>query len=61
MCIFCAAIPATLAVGARLNAKQNNSQKISESQGQPARRKKLPVSPFLVQRWVFFRLIPLFY
>ncbi len=25
MCVFCAAIPATLAVGARLNAKQNQT------------------------------------
>ena len=43
MCIFCAAIPATLAVGARLNAQQVDSQKITEIQRQPVRRKKRPV------------------
>jgi hypothetical protein len=48
MCIFCAAIPATLAMGARLNAKQNDSQKITESQDQPPRRKKLPVGPLTI-------------
>lgn len=48
MCIFCAAIPATLAVGARMNAKQNGDQKITESQNQPTRRKKLPVGPLTI-------------
>lgn len=48
MCNFYAAIPATLAVGAHLNAKQNGSQKITESQGQPARRKKLPVGSLTI-------------
>jgi hypothetical protein len=43
MCVFCAAIPATLAVGARLNAKQNESQKIAKSQGLPGHRKQIPV------------------
>jgi hypothetical protein len=48
MCIFCAAIPATLAVGARLNAQQKDSQKSAESQNQPARRKKRPVGPLTI-------------
>jgi len=48
MCIFCAAIPATLAVGARLNAKQNDSRKISVSQGHTTHRKKLPVGPLTI-------------
>jgi hypothetical protein len=45
MCVFCAAIPATLAVGARLNAKQNQSQKTTEAQEQPARRPRIPIVP----------------
>ena len=45
MCVFCAAIPATLAMGARLNAKQNESHKTSETQRQPARRKRVPIVP----------------
>ena len=48
MCVFCAAIPATLAVGARLNAKQNEKQKITESQGLIGDHKKLPVGPLTI-------------
>ncbi len=48
MCIFCAAIPATLAVGARLNAKHDDRQKISTSNDQPVRRKKLPIGPLTI-------------
>ena len=48
MCIFCAAIPATLAMGARMNAKQNDRQKIAKSKGQTVRRKELPVGPLTI-------------
>jgi hypothetical protein len=34
MCAFCAAIPATLAVGANLNAKQLRQQREAEERGE---------------------------
>jgi hypothetical protein len=33
MCIFCAAIPATAAVGAKLNARQIEARKNAETEG----------------------------
>ncbi len=48
MCVFCAAIPATLAVGARLNAKQNESHPIAETQDPPARRTRVPIIPLTI-------------
>ncbi len=48
MCIFCATIPVTLAVGAKLNAQQNDSQKSAESQGQVDKHKKRPVGPLTI-------------
>ncbi len=48
MCVFCAAIPATLAVGARLNAKQNQHLKAAEAQGQPPRSKQFPIVPLTI-------------
>jgi hypothetical protein len=48
MCIFCAAIPATLAVGARMNAKQKDGQKTTLFQGKNDHRKKLPVGPLTI-------------
>ena len=33
MCIFCAAIPATAAIGANLNAKQKATQRAAEKDG----------------------------
>jgi hypothetical protein len=33
MCIFCAAIPATAAVGAKLNARQIEARKDAETEG----------------------------
>jgi len=43
MCIFCAAIPFTLAVGARLNVQQKENQKNAASQG-----KALPVGALTI-------------
>ena len=48
MCIFCAAIPFTLAVGARLNVQQKENQKNAASQGQALRRKALPVGALTI-------------
>ena len=44
MCVFCAAIPATLAVGANLNAKQLREQREAEECGETLPEKKqMPV------------------
>jgi hypothetical protein len=48
MCIFCAAIPVTLAMGARLNAKQKNNQEITAPQGQAVHLKHLPVGALTI-------------
>lgn len=40
MCAFCAAIPATLAVGANLNAKQLRERHEAEERGEPLPEKK---------------------
>jgi hypothetical protein len=45
MCMFCAAIPATLAVGARLNAREKDSQKTDERQDQPVQTRRTWSSP----------------
>ena len=44
MCVFCAAIPATLAVGANANAKQIREQRQAEERGEIlSEAKQLPV------------------
>ena len=40
MCVFCAAIPTTLAVGANLNAKQLRQNREAEKRGEPSSEKK---------------------
>jgi hypothetical protein len=40
MCMFCAAVPATLAVGANLNAKQMRERREAEQRGESAPEKK---------------------
>jgi hypothetical protein len=49
MCMFCAAIPATLAVGANLNAKQLRERRESEERGEAlAEKKQIPVGKITV-------------
>jgi hypothetical protein len=44
MCMFCAAIPATLAVGANVNAKQLRERRAAEERGEKSpKKKKIPV------------------
>ena len=44
MCVFCAAVPATLAVGANLNAKQLRERRLAEERGEiSSEKKKIPV------------------
>lgn len=38
MCMFCAAMPATIAVGANLQAKQHRERREAEARGQEVRR-----------------------
>jgi hypothetical protein len=40
MCVFCAAIPATAAVGANLNAKQKTARQAAEKEGLEPRKEK---------------------
>ncbi len=46
MCMFCAAMPATIAVGANLQAKQRREQREAEARGQEARR-QIPVMTWM--------------
>ena len=49
MCVFCAAIPATLAVGANINAKQIRERREAEGRGEALPEKKpIPVGKITV-------------
>ena len=41
MCVFCAAVPATMAVGASLNAKQRRERREAEERGESSPEKKI--------------------
>ena len=43
MCVFCAAIPATLAVGANVNANQIRERREAEERGETSLKKTFPV------------------
>jgi hypothetical protein len=43
MCAFCATIPATLAVGANLNAKQLRERREAQERGKPSSKKSIPI------------------
>jgi hypothetical protein len=45
MCMFCAAIPAAVAVGAAANVRQNNEKQQAEISGLPAEKPKIPAGP----------------
>lgn len=49
MCMFCAAVPATLAVGANLKAKQIRALRQAEDRGNvPPEKKQVPVGKLSV-------------
>ena len=49
MCVFCAAVPATLAVGANLNAKQlRERRKAEEHRETSPQKKQIPVGKITV-------------
>ena len=45
MCVFCAAIPATVAVGVRLNGRQNKNQSFAGHENQLATGRRYPYGP----------------
>ena len=45
MCIFCAAIPASMALGASAQARQNHARKEAEVLGKPAPKPVVPAGP----------------
>lgn len=45
MCMFCAAIPATLAVGANVQRQQRQNQKTAELSGESPTRPNIPAAP----------------
>jgi hypothetical protein len=63
MCIFCAAIPATAAVGAKLNAKQIEARQRAETEGvqppdgQPIARITLGVMGLLLVSSVVYHTV----
>lgn len=49
MCAFCAAVPATLAIGANLNAKQLRKQREATERGEILQEKKqIPVGKITI-------------
>jgi hypothetical protein len=47
--MFCAAVPATLAIGANLNAKQIREQRKAEERGKaPPKKKQVPVGKIIL-------------
>ncbi len=45
MCVFCASIPAVMALGVSAKTKQNQAQKKAEAVGEPRPRPVLPAGP----------------
>jgi hypothetical protein len=45
MCIFCAAIPASMALGASAQARQNRAKKEAEELGKAAPKPVVPAGP----------------
>ncbi len=43
MCVFCAAVPAVMAVGTAAQGRQREQRKAAEARGDPAPRLSLPV------------------
>jgi hypothetical protein len=46
MCVFCAAIPATLALGARAHTRQKEEARRVDALGEGAEQPKIPAGPF---------------
>ncbi len=47
MCMFCAAIPATLALGAAANGQHRAAEKKALAAGQPAPKRQAPTAPIV--------------
>jgi hypothetical protein len=60
MCIFCAAIPATAAIGTNLNAKQKANQLAAEKEGATAPAEK-PIAKITLGALVFLAICSVTY
>jgi hypothetical protein len=60
MCIFCAAIPATAAIGANLNAKQKATQRAAEKDGGESPAEK-PIAKITLAALVFLTICSVSY
>jgi hypothetical protein len=43
MCVFCAAVPATLSMGVAVDGQEREKRKVAEAHGETPRRPALPV------------------
>jgi hypothetical protein len=48
MCIFCAAIPVTVSLGARAHSRQLRDARLAEARGERPKRRSLPTGPLTV-------------
>jgi hypothetical protein len=60
MCIFCAAIPATAAIGTNLNAKQKATRQAAEKQGLESPAEK-PIAKITLGALVFLAICSVTY
>jgi len=60
MCIFCAAIPATAAIGTNLNAKQKANRQAAEKEGDAAPAEK-PIAKITMGALVFLAICSVTY
>lgn len=45
MCIFCGAIPATMALGVSVRANQNQQRRIAQAKGGQVQKPRIPAGP----------------
>lgn len=60
MCMFCAAMPAAIAVGTNLHAKQRREQRAAEARGEEPKR-RMPVMPLTGLTLVVLAFLSVFY
>jgi hypothetical protein len=48
MCIFCAAVPVAVSLGARERSKQMRADRLAEERGENSRKRALPAGPLTV-------------
>jgi len=60
MCVFCAAIPATAAIGANLHTRQKNARLKAEEEGHEPRKEK-PIARGTLGAIIFLTLCSVLY